>query len=495
MARPLVPQLSDSLETQNARYEKSVARDTHLRALRAGALAVVTGQQTGLFLGPLYTVYKAASTIRLARWLAEKWGTPVVPVFWLQTEDHDAAEISVCHVSRGGDEPLSLELPVASDAVPVAHRVLPVGVTELITRLGELLSRLPHGDEHLSCLARHYVPGAGWGQAFAGVLATLFAPEGLVLVDPRDPALAPLAAPVHRRALAEAAPIARALSERVHALEAQGWRASVHVREDAPLSFLHPDGPAGPRFRLAAAGSTFVEVGRSRTHTIAELLALVDREPRAFSTSALLRPILQDTWLPTVAYVGGPGEVAYFAQMAPLYAAFDVAMPIVVPRNRLRLVDDATRRALTRRGLTAAAACGPLDTVLAAALAGEPGAADGERIVERLVEEIDRALDGVAPGVRDAGDRGARALEKTRRTMARAAGKLGRNVDRARLLRHRDVVEDICSVQARLLPRGVPQERFFGLASYAARYGQRTFVERVLAAAEPLRIDVEDLEL
>src|SRR5262249_2285223 len=101
VGRPLGPGLATALEAQNAVYEKSPARDAHLRAVRSGACAVVTGQQTGLFLGPLYTLYKAASAIRLARWLGERWNAPVVPVFWLQTEDHDAAEIAVCHIAHG----------------------------------------------------------------------------------------------------------------------------------------------------------------------------------------------------------------------------------------------------------------------------------------------------------------------------------------------------------------------------------------------------------
>jgi bacillithiol biosynthesis cysteine-adding enzyme BshC len=495
VVRPLIPALASALEAQNARYEKSVARDAHLRALRAGAAAVVTGQQTGLFLGPLYTLYKAASTIRLARWLADRWGSPVVPVFWLQTEDHDAAEISVCHVARGSDEPLSLTLAVSGDAVSVAHRVLPAAVEDLLAKLRDTLSRLPHGEEHVVCLARHYHAGAGWGEAFAGVLATLFAQEGLVVIDPRDPTLAPLASPVHRRALIEARPIARALAERVGALASHGFRVAVHVREDAPLSFFHPDGPEGPRCRLAAADGGFVEVGRQRTRALAELLGVLDACPLAFSTSALLRPILQDTWLPTAAYVGGPGEIAYFAQMAPLYTAFDVPMPIVVPRAQLRLLDDTTRRALTRTGLTPAAACRPFEEALTLARAGARGEPGGDHVAERLVLGIDRALADIAPLLRQAGERAEQSLEKTRRTMARSAGKLGRNYDRARLLRNREVVDDVRRVQARLQPRGIPQERFFGLPSFAARYGQRAFIERVLSKAEPLRVGIEDLEL
>jgi len=495
VARPLAPALASALEAQNARYEKSSARDANLRALRAGAAAVCTGQQTGLFLGPLYTVYKAASAIRLARVLATTWGTPVVPVFWLQTEDHDAAEISVCHIDRGADEPLTLSIAVEDNGVSVAHRVLPDSIASELSKLGEALVRLPHGEEHLSSLATHYRPGAGWSQAFAGVLATLFAEEGLVLIDPRDPALAPLAAPVHRRALTEAVPIARALAERVSHLESSGKRATVHVREDAPLSFFHPSGPEGPRCRLAAADGAFVEVGSRRSHTIDELLGVLDTCPAAFSTSALLRPILQDTWLPTVAYVGGPGEIAYFAQLAPLYAAFDIPMPIVVPRAHLRLVDETTRRALSRRGLTPTQACGPFEEALALARAGAPGEPGGDRLAQGLVAGADRLLADIAPLVREAGERGLKSLEKTRRSMARSAAKLGRSFDRARRLQNRDAVDDIRRVQARLQPRGIPQERFFGLSSFAARYGQRAFIERVLASATPLRTGIEDLDL
>ncbi len=495
MARPLVPGLASALEAQNARYEKSSARDAHLRALRSGAAAVCTGQQTGLFLGPLYTIYKAASTIRLAHALAATWGTPVVPVFWLQTEDHDAQEISVCHVARAGDEPLTLSIEVEDNGVSVAHRVLPDAIASELSKLAAALVRLPHGEEHLACLATHYRAGVGWSQAFAGVLSALFAEAGLVLIDPRDPALAGLAAPVHRRALTEARPIARALAERASALAASGQRAPVHVREDAPLSFVHPNGPEGPRCRLAAAESGFVEVGTRRSHTIDDLLDLLATCPAAFSTSALLRPILQDTWFPTVAYVGGPGELAYFAQLPPLYAAFDIPMPIIVPRLHLRLLDETTRQTLARRGLTSTQACGPFEDVLALAQAGAVGDSGGDRLARDLVAGVDRLLAELTPRIREAGERGLKSLEKTRRSMARSATKLGRSFDRAQWLRNREAVDDLRRVQARLQPQGLPQERFFGLPSFAARYGQRAFIDRVLAAAEPLRTGIEDLDL
>jgi hypothetical protein len=170
-------------------------------------------------------------------------------------------------------------------------------------------------------------------------------------------------------------------------------------------------------------------------------------------------------------------------------------VPIVVPRARLRLLDEATRRALTRRGLTAAAVSRPIDEVLASARVVVRGELDGEQLAQRVVTGVDRVLAEVAPAVRDAGEHALQSLEKTRDSFARSAGKLGRNYDRARLLRDRELVDDVRRAQARLYPSGVPQERHVGLPSFAAQYGQRTFIERVLAAAEPLHTGIEDIDL
>jgi len=176
-----------------------------------------------------------------------------------------------------------------------------------------------------------------------------------VMIDPREPTLAAAVAGVHARALAEAEPIAAALIAQAAELERAGFAPPVHVRPGAPLSFFHPGGPRGPRFRLdPAPGGGFAEVGGATIHSRAALFAELAADPMRFSTSALLRPIVQDALLPTAAYVGGPAEVAYFAQLPPLYRAFDRALPLVVPRARFRIVDERARRLLERLGLGAA---------------------------------------------------------------------------------------------------------------------------------------------
>lgn len=494
-ARALAPDVADALDAQNARLAPSPARDAGLGALRAGAAAVVTGQQVGLFLGPLFTVYKAASAVRAARALAAESGRPVVPVFWLQTEDHDLPEVACCHLP-GDDGPLAVALPAsADDRIPLAHRTLPGEVAGCLAAVGDRLAGLPHAAAHVARLARHYRPGAGWGDAFAGVLAELFADEGLVIVDPRDPALARAAAAVHRRALAEAGSLADALDTRAAALADAGWAAAVHVRPGAPLSFFHPDGPAGPRRRLVPTpDGSLCEVGGTATHTTSALLAVLDADPLRFSTSALLRPVLQDTLLPTAAYVAGPGEIAYFAQLPPVYAAYGLTMPLLVPRARCRVLDAATSRLLARLGAAADDLARPLDELLARAHADDGVAESGDAFARALCAAFDAALDARRGSLADAGPGVATAIEKTRATVAAAVARLAAKVERARLHRDADALAALRRAQALLFPRHQPQERVYGLPWFAGRVGDRAFVRGVLDAIAPFDPTPRDLE-
>jgi len=492
--RPLAPLVADVLVEQNARLAPSATRAAHLAALRGGAAAVVTGQQVGLFLGPLYTLYKAAAAVRCARALAAETGQPVVPVFWLQTEDHDLPEIAVSHVPCELGAPLTLRLPAPSyEHIAIAHRRMPEEVTTCLNQLRSAIVNLPYAEQHLTHLARHYRASAGWAEAFAGVLAALFAPEGLVLINPRDPALARAAAPIHARALADAAPLAAALTARGEALHAAGFAPTVHVRAGAPLSFYHPDGPAAPRVRLIPAADGFAELGGDRQHSFPALQAALAAEPLRFSTSALLRPILQDSLLPTAAYVGGPGEVAYFAQLAPLYAAYELPMPLLVPRARFRILEAKTLRLLARLQLDPDEAAHSEDDILAARRRTDATVLDRGALTGALLKTFDAALHDVRERIERAGQGMTTAIEKTRATVEMAVSKLAAKYDKALLHQEQSVVDDIRSVKQRLYPHDIPQERFYGLAYFAARYGERACVERVLAAVDPFDPRPRDL--
>jgi bacillithiol biosynthesis cysteine-adding enzyme BshC len=501
-SRRISPALHQALAARNARLAPSPARERNLELLaRPGTAAVVTGQQVGLFLGPLFTVYKAASAIAAAHALTEETGTPCVPVFWLQTEDHDLPEIDHSFVPRsaGGTLRVALEQPdAATSRTPVAHRLLGPGVTGALAALRAELGGLPHADEHLELLERAYRPEALMAEAFTEVLAALFADEGLVFLDPREPGLAPLAAPVHRRALEDAEAIARALSERGSALSGAGFSEQVHIRPGAPLSFFSPEGPEGARYRLdPATPGTWSLVGHPEgaTVTTAELLTWLDREPLRFTTSALLRPLLQDIWLPTAAYIGGPGEIAYFAQLAPLHAHVGLPMPLVVPRARFRVIEDRSLRLLEKLGLSPDEVASPREELLARLAARteegfEPPEAVEARLLGTFAAELSRLggrMASVEPGF-------ARAISRTDKTVRGGISRLVARYGRAIALRDQVTAERLDRLRAYLVPEGAPQERIHGLPYYACRFGTRAFTRLVLEACEPFSGSLKDLK-
>ena len=468
-ARSVSSTTLEALTALSRRLGVSPAREAQLETLRSGrAAVVVTGQQVGLFSGPLYAFYKAASAIAVARALSAESGVPCVPVFWLQSEDHDFAEIDHCfvHARDGSVQRLSVAGP-ADSRRSVSSLELGSDVTRALDALTSALGGLPHADETLAVLRRHYRPEAGWVGAFASYFAEVFSDDGLLFCDPRDASLVAEARPVHQRALAECRAISSALEAREAALTAAGFAVQVNVRADVPLSFVHAEGFDGPRARPAAG--TAVPAGA------------------VCSSSALLRPIVQDTLLPTAAIVGGPGELNYFAQLPPLYEHFGLAMPMAVPRARFRVVDERTRKALAELGLPAAKLEVARAEVLAS-LVTDDGAPTPEAIEAGIVAAVEAELGRLPPDPRLG-----KAVERTRRTLARAASRLKGRYAFARAERDQVTAQRVDRVQASLWPTGAPQERVLCLPSMAARFGLQAFKASTLSKLEPFSTTVQEL--
>ncbi len=506
--RRVSPELVAVLRDQQAALPASRARRESLEALAAGGTAVVaTGQQVGLFLGPLYGFYKAASAIAVARALAAESGVRCVPLFWLQTEDHDFAEIASATVAGSGGQPVTLALPqepAAEARVSIAHRRLPSEVGALVDRLGDLLGAGPAAKETLALLRAHYTAGRPIAQAFAGLLAELFADEGLLILDPREAPVAALAAPVYREALTACTEIGRRLEERSAALAAAGFEQQIPLRPGCALLFGHRGAATGPRYRLeptSGPSGAWQLAGGGDVLSHEEIAHALAHDPLRFSTSALLRPIVQDSLLPTAAYVGGLAEVSYFAQAGPLYGHFDLAMPLIVPRSRFRCLDPHTRRRLAELGIDADDVTrANTEAVLllpGTPSAGTPGAAE---LTARVAADVAPVVDQIAATVAalDPRDRNlARAAERTRAHVARALARLTRRY--ARKLAERDSVAlgRLARVQSALAPGGVPQERAYAWPSLAGRLGPallKTLVFERLAALGPFTTALQDLE-
>jgi bacillithiol biosynthesis cysteine-adding enzyme BshC len=504
--RSVSPALLQVLREQQAGLPSSAARQANLDALAAGNTAVVvTGQQIGLFLGPLYSFYKASSAIAVARAIEAESGVRCVPLFWLQTEDHDFEEIRSCTVACRDGEPLRVALADdGGDArASVAYRTLPGQVSELLDTLAEALEPGPAADETLALLRAHYRPGQSMATAFASVVAAVFADEGLLVFNPRDARVAKLAAPVYRRCLDDCEAIERKLQERRDALATAGIKEQVAVRERGALVFYHRESATGPRVRLqrkvggagevawALAGST--EVVRNE-----DLLRTLAADPLRFSTSALLRPIVQDVLLPTVAYVGGPGEINYYAQLEPLYAHVDLTPPLLVPRARFRCVDARARRWLVQLGLTAADLSTPTHQLRARLVVPPPaGLASPAELRALLASQIVPAVETIATSVEAAHVQLQRPARRTRAGVARG---LTRLIDRyARTLVERDelTLRRIRRLELALNPEGTPQERYYSWPSLAGRQGvaglKRLVLEN-LQTTGPFVADVRDLE-
>lgn len=495
--RPIAPAVLETLRAQNSAFGASATRNVQLAKLSAGARVVVTGQQVGLFLGPLYTLYKAASAIQLAQLMERETGIPVVPVFWLQTEDHDLPEIARSHVPRAGAAPFVIGPAIAHDnRRSIAHVQLPDEIAHCNELLQRELQQHLHAPEHLARVARHYHPGQSWGNAFAGLLAELFEPEGLLLLDPRDPVLARESAWVHRFAFEHASELEHALHGQSRALSHAGFASTVRLRPGSPLSFYHPEGPLGPRTRLQHEGDHYTVPRSHQRHSLSELMSALERDPLYFSSSALLRPIVQDALLPTAAYVGGPAELAYYAQLPALYKAFKLEPSMVAPRARFRLIEPKAARLLERLELSASDLAHDEAKLLTLLAAQDPERISADHFEHGLQR---RLADALATALQDLPEDLTHELErhidKTRSKVSTSAKKLSERYATALARRDPQRVSDLHQLKQLLFPDGAPQERSYGFSYYAARFGERPLIERILAALDPLAMEITELTL
>jgi len=498
--RSLAPGLLEVIRNQNQALSSSAERARNLEAIgRQGTAVVVTGQQLGLFLGPLYTVYKAATAISAARQLEAESGIRCVPIFWLQTEDHDFPEIDHCHILRSDGTRQTLRLTdrlgSAGQRVSVEHRMLGEECQALTDSLEECLENLPFAAEVLRQAREHYRRGHSLVRAFAGMLSAFFADDGLLIFDPREAAVSQLAAPIYRRALSDCEGASRALLQRMAALQGAGFETQVHVRSGCPLFFFHRLGPEGERYRLEGKDGAWTLIGGEESISSDALIRVLEAEPLRFSSSALLRPIVQDSLLPTAAYVAGPAEVSYFAQLPPLYGLFDVPMPLVLPRARFRCLEPKTLSLLGKLNLRPEELEEPEDALrgkLAAGSGADYPSADAVKddLMNELSGRLER-LQGIAQAVDPAL---LKAVERTRATMARAAERLSARYGRALLEKDRVLVDRLGRVRNLLFPGGVPQERWDSLPYFAAKYGP-AFKERLKASLQPFAAELRDIQL
>jgi len=337
----------DVLREQNQTFapggETDPATSRNLDRLASGAVAIVTGQQAGLFSGPAYTLYKALSAVRCAEEATNR-GVDAVPVFWIASEDHDLAEVnhSVWTTKNGLAR---YEMPSEDSGRRVGEIALGDSVRSVVAAAASTLEG-SFAKEIGDALHESYTPTDTYASAFGKLMARLLAGRGIILLDQLDPRIHKLASANFRAAADRADQIGNALVARAKELESSGFHSQVKATSETTLLFWSVSGRREP---VRRKNGSFI-VGESEL-TPRQLMEAIDRKPEEFSPSALLRPVIQDSILPTAAYIGGPSEVAYMAQAQVVYRTLGVRMPAILPRASFTIVEPPISRFLSQYGL------------------------------------------------------------------------------------------------------------------------------------------------
>ena len=445
--------LTAQLERRGA---PTAAKTAASRFAEASTVAIVTGQQAGLFGGPLFTLYKAVTAIKLAEQLSSEYHIPAVAVFWVESEDHDWNEIASVSVLDTDLQRRTITLPPPPGAghAPVCTIALDGAIAPAIDELSTALPPTEFTPTVIDTLRQTYAPGATVSEAFARLLDHLLGDHGLVVFECSDVAAKPLAREIFARELANPGRTWALANEAGHQLAAKGYHVQVEGSRDDGVALFRLDGSRAPIAHNDAAALTRDAEAR----------------PERFSPNVLLRPIVEDAIFPTVAYVSGPNELAYLAQLRPVYAHFGVPMPLMYPRGSATILDSAGARFLEKHDLPIeelyARDEAALNRLLAAALPehveralkdAEDAMSEKLAAIVAAVPAIDATLEGAAKST----------LGKLQHDLTSLRGK----VISAAKKRDETLRRQFVRAQAQAFPDGMPQERALGTVALLNRYG------------------------
>ena len=475
--------LCDALARMNRGWNASEETLKNIQTLHnPDCIAVVTGQQAGLFGGPLYTIYKALSAIKLADCLAQR-GIKAVPIFWIATEDHDFAEVATaeiinrdCALTR-----VTTSNGIHAEGLPVGRAVLDQSITDTVSQLLQALPQNEFSEVVAKLLRETYAPERNFGDAFALILTRLTRERGLILLDPLNSELKRLAAPLYSEAAQRAPEIAQAIVNRSRELVDAGYHAQVTPSENSFPLFLHDE--AGARHALTRnANGKYQTKNHEREYSAGELADWALREPDRFSPNVTLRAVVQDYLLPTIAYYGGAAEIAYFAQTGEVYRILDRPVTPILPRAGLTFVEKHTGRSLERYGLSLRDFFEGLDHVIARVvekyLSKETAAT-----FEHTTQTFDRELNALQEQLQRADPTLADALEKGRRKINYQIDGLRTRFNRSQVARDEAVHRQLQHAFDLLYPQKALQERHINITSFIARHGLY-FVDWIFDAIE-----------
>jgi bacillithiol biosynthesis cysteine-adding enzyme BshC len=436
-------------------------------------VAVLTGQQAGLFGGPLFSILKALTALKLAEQVTREHGAPAVAVFWIEAEDHDWDEVRSCTVFDSDMATRTVSLPPRTgDPMPVAAVPLDPRIGDILTELEQILPPTEFRSALLADLRDTYSPGTGMAEAFGRWLERVLGDRGLVIYDASDPAAKPFVADLFSRELSSPGQTARLAAQAGAELVARGFHSQVQAAEDGVALFRIDRHGRRP---IHSRNGGFVV--NDQPVAPAALAREASERPAAFSPSVLLRPIVQDTIFPTVCYVAGPNELAYLGQLRGIYARFGVPMPLMYSRATATIVDSAAARFLAKYNIAFESLQPQDDSMLNELLrtqipaeVDEALAAATRAIEEHMAHVIDvmPALDPTLEG----------AARTTLSRMQKDLETLQSKTIQAAKRRHETLRRQFVRTRALTFPNGHAQERSISFVWFLNQYGS-ALVERL----------------
>lgn len=463
--------LCNALVEINKRVGASEETFKNLDLLReSDSVAIVTGQQAGLFTGPLYTLYKALTVIKTAADLRAR-DVKAVPVFWVASEDHDFREVAnTFALDSQGDlvEAVYASEPIVEN-LQVGHIEMDGSIRETVRGLVGSLPATEFTAGLSDLLNEASAEGAGYGDAFSRLLATLLEKYGIIIFDPLHPEIKRMAAPVYRQAIARSGEIVKRLRARDNELKEAGYHSQVLVEEDYfPLFLQSEDGARHPIRKTAEGELTVKDTGEK--FTIEELAVLAENAPERFSPTVVLRPVVQDYLLPTLCYFGGGAEIAYFAQNSVVYETLGRPVTPVMHRQSFTIVPSRHKRTLEKYGLEFAGLFAGSETILKDIVDEYLNPklaftfADVEERVNTEMNRLDQELSHLDPTL-------AANLATRRRKIVYHIAALRKKTYNAQSRADEVVHRRIVSLFTALLPNGNLQERTLGIAAFLNQYG------------------------
>jgi bacillithiol synthase len=438
------------------------------------SLCVFAGQQTGIFLGPVYTIYKALATVKLALHYQKLLNHPVIPCFWMATDDHDFAEISsVGFLGRGGESlKLSYNSPNSDAGLPISDVKYDDNILSLLDQLEQTMLDTEFKKPLLEFIQNTYKPGVPIADSFARLFNHLIGDYGIVLVDPNFPGLKQHFKKIFVHETENHRQTFSAFDKQSKWLVESGYHAQIHKTGDLLNLFYHTP----KRSNLALTDESYSVGDSDQKYTQAQLIQMIQANPERFSPNALLRPIAQAAAFPTLCQITGPSELAYYAQIAPLFELFDVPLPIIFPRPGMTIIEPQAKRIVDKYQLDIGQMKNNIEQVVGEVI-NKLFPSDAANEAEGVRSNVRDRLAALGEGLKQADPDSFQIAANFLKKVDFDFGEFQKKLKSANKKRHDDLTIQIRKTRDFIFPENNLQERVISPVYYANKFGPKIFDE------------------